>query len=128
MVLYLNTTYDNTLILGIGKKLNVSPDIVETYRFSSQKNHYVLWYLDRFLTKHHFTLSSFVTIVVCVGEGRFSALRVGITISNTLGAVLHIPVYGIRRTDWEKNHFQKNNFILPIPYYNKEPNLTFSKK
>ncbi len=75
---------------------------------------------------------------VCVvnGPGRFSFLRSGVILANTLGFALKIPIIGIYRDDFKtKNDFIKKGlgklkkqkkFVLVVPEYGKEPNITRS--
>ena len=88
-------------------------------------------------------------VLVVVGPGRFSALRVGVTVANTLGWGLGIPVLGVesiqgvlsiedKRKYWQeieklitvniKKMFKKKKFDkFIVPEYGQEPNITLKK-
>jgi tRNA threonylcarbamoyl adenosine modification protein YeaZ len=54
----------------------------------------VLPMIDEILGKHKIELKDFTGIKVNPGPGSFTGLRVGISIANTLGFLLKIPVNG----------------------------------
>lgn len=77
----------------------------------------------------------FSNIVVVTGPGRFSGIRHGVTIANTLGFAWDISVIGVEKRDKENLKMlvrrgaqqlqtQKNFSTLVIPAYGKEPNIT----
>lgn len=69
-------------------------------------------------------------ITVVKGPGSFSSIRIGVTIANTLAYALKIPVYGVKnRFTLKEIHFSmKCGVELVTPFYEKEPNITFSIK
>jgi len=48
--------------------------------------------LEHFLSKNKKKLTDITGIAVVVGKGRFTATRVAVTVTNTLGHALNIPV------------------------------------
>lgn len=54
----------------------------------------VLPLIERLLDEHKLKLSDISAIHVNPGPGSFTGLRVGITIANTLGFLLQVPVNG----------------------------------
>ena len=57
-----------------------------------RKGQLVLPFVEALLKEHHLQLSDLTGIEVNQGPGSFTGLRVGITIANTLGFLLSIPV------------------------------------
>lgn len=58
--------------------------------------------------------------------GSFTSLRIGVATANALGYALQIPVVGTAKA--EKNTSGKLAFSVVEPLYNKNPDITVSKK
>ncbi|MBU1164032.1 tRNA (adenosine(37)-N6)-threonylcarbamoyltransferase complex dimerization subunit type 1 TsaB [Patescibacteria group bacterium] len=87
------------------------------------------------IEKLNINLNKLKGIIVIIGPGSFTALRIGATVANTLSWSLKIPVVGIKQTDLDQvviksekliSKIKNNKFV--IPHYGKEPNITKSKK
>lgn len=59
-----------------------------------RKAQVVLPMIEQLLNDHHVSLTDISAIEVNSGPGSFTGLRVGITIANTLGYLLKVPVNG----------------------------------
>ena len=59
-----------------------------------KKAQVVLKLIDKLLTKHKLNIHHLNAIKVNTGPGSFTGLRVGISIANTLGVFLKIPING----------------------------------
>lgn len=109
-----------------------------------QKTHDYIWqsdmklakllpgYLNRLLEKHSKTWLDIKAIGVYEGPGSFTGIRIGLTIMNTIADSQQIPIVGGRGDDWknvvlEKIREGKNEKIV-MPFYNREANITISKK
>lgn len=62
----------------------------------------VLENIDKLLKKRQKKLKSVKTILVNQGPGSYTGTRVGITIANTLGWSLNIPVFGYSGKDFKE--------------------------
>lgn len=58
----------------------------------TRKAQVVLPLIEKALKKHEITFSDIAKLYAPVGPGSFTGLRVGASIVNTLGTVLHIPI------------------------------------
>ncbi len=131
MILYINTSQRENIEFAIIKDREV---------FLLQKNtglkqsEQALFLLDSFLKKNKIKLSNISRIVVNRGPGSFTAVRLGIVLANTLSFALNIPVVGVDNLELKnkedylglsKLKFGKD-FIKP--YYDREPDITKSKK
>lgn len=55
--------------------------------------------LNNFLSKNKKKLTDIIGIAVVVGKGRFTATRIAVTVVNTLGYALKIPVVSVISND-----------------------------
>ena len=78
-------------------------------------------------------------LFVVRGPGRFTALRVGITVVNTLGFLLKVPIYTMKSSELREDlSFGKmlaeldfedmEKFDIVEPFYDKPPKITPPKK
>jgi tRNA threonylcarbamoyladenosine biosynthesis protein TsaB len=58
------------------------------------KSQMVLPLIEDILREHNLKLTDITAITVATGPGSFTGLRVGATVSNALGYLLHVPVNG----------------------------------
>lgn len=91
MKLYIDTSSREKIIIGIDGQLFEASATKE----KSQK---LLPFIDQVLNKEKITVSDLTEIEVNTGPGSFTGLRVGVSVANTLGWALGIPVNG-RRLD-----------------------------
>ena len=83
----------------------------------------VLRNIKKLLEKHKKKLVDIKAILVNAGPGSFTGVRVGVTVANTLGWTLNIPVIGYRDGELDKllsRKFTQTKFSKPVlPYYSK---------
>lgn len=60
------------------------------------KSQTLLPLIEELLNEHHVKLSDITEIEVHIGSGSFTGVRVGCSVANALGLLLHIPVNGKR--------------------------------
>lgn len=81
------------------KEVNISltidgKEVGEKCPLDTRKAQVVLPMLEELLKKHELSLKDITEIKVNPGPGSFTGIRVGLTIANTLGYLLNIPVNG----------------------------------
>lgn len=87
MKLYIDTSSSEKIIIGINKKRFET----NARRGTSQK---LLAFIDEILKKEKVTLKEIDEIKINTGPGSFTGLRVGVSVANTLGWSLKVPVNG----------------------------------
>ena len=119
MVLSINTIERNKIELGLFDNKSHRCFEFETERQSED----LLVAIDGILKNHQLKLKNLKAILVNRGPGSFTGTRVGVTVANTLGWILDIPVVGYRNGELEETPMRKINqskFSKPvIPYYIK---------
>lgn len=85
MKLYINTGNSERVIVGIdGKKIEKDA--------RDKKSQILLQLIEEELRKHGKGTKDITEIEVFLGPGSFTGLRVGVSVANTLGWVLGVPV------------------------------------
>lgn len=84
MKLTIDTTKRDTMTLFLGDKK------FETQRTEHSQS--ILQFLEEILQKEQKSLSDIAEIETAQGSGSFTGLRVGMSIAQTLGWLLHVPV------------------------------------
>jgi tRNA threonylcarbamoyladenosine biosynthesis protein TsaB len=87
MKLFIDTSSSEKIIVGLGGKRYEA----EARKDKSQK---LLPFINKLLKSKNKTINDITEIEVNTGPGSFTGLRVGVSIANTLGWVLGIPVNG----------------------------------
>jgi tRNA threonylcarbamoyladenosine biosynthesis protein TsaB len=85
-------TSDNKRII-VGLRMDGKEDLIEQ-ELGKQRAQVVLPLIEKLLLKHQLSLKDLSGIEVHTGPGSFTGLRVGISIANTLGYTLKIPING----------------------------------
>jgi tRNA threonylcarbamoyladenosine biosynthesis protein TsaB len=91
-VLFIDTSSNKEVKVGLeidGKKYLVEQAI------DHRKAQAVLPIVEKLLQNHHLRLEDITNIEVNPGPGSFTGVRVGVTIANTLGFLLKVPVNGL---------------------------------
>ena len=132
-ILIINTIDRNSIELGIYQK-----DELRCFEFETEKpldwlpkgargkqSEDLLPAIDGILKKEKLSLQDINSVLVNQGPGSYTGVRVGVTVANTLGWSLNIPVYGYREGELEKileklstSKISKFSKIV-LPYYSK---------
>jgi tRNA threonylcarbamoyl adenosine modification protein YeaZ len=95
--------------------------IIETQNQSTD----LLPLIDKFLKNNQIKLNDLTGILVNLGPGSFTGVRIGVTTANALAWSLNIPVFGFREGDLEKtieklkNSKEKEFSKSVLPLYEK---------
>jgi len=132
LFIFRKSSEESSLVLWDGKK-RYTKKIKETP--GVRKN--VLKEIDSFLCTRKVLPALLLGVVVYSGPGQFSFLRTSISIANTFGYALKIPVIGVEESEYTngKDFFivglekiQKIKEFFPVaPAYGKDPNITRSR-
>ena len=87
MILYIDTSDRETITVGIGEKRFET----NARDGASQK---LLVFIEEILIKEGQSMKDISEIEVNTGPGSFTGLRVGVSVANTIGWALGIPVNG----------------------------------
>ena len=95
--------------------------------------------VDKLLKQHKVLPKNLGLIIVCIGPGSFTGIRVGVATANAMAFVLDVPIIGIKAKNksivritqegfalFKKGKIRKG--IIARPFYNKKPNITTPKK
>jgi len=104
------------------------------YFKGEQKGEDLLEKVARIFNQFKLKIKALKGIIVTVGPGSFTGIRIGLTLANTLGYLLKIPVVGLKTSEFKTPKQALNlgykklkgpSFVKP--FYGKEPNITFPK-
>jgi len=80
------------------------------------------------LAKSEATWSDLTGIIVYLGPGSFTGLRIGAAVANTIAYAQEVPIVGTRGEMWLSRGLQRlkqgENDKQVIPYYGAEANIT----
>lgn len=88
MTLYIDTSDKDKIVVGIDNEMFEADAKTE----KSQK---LLPFINEVLKKKKITFKDLTEIKVATGPGSFTGLRVGVSVAQTIGWVLDIPVNGL---------------------------------
>jgi len=88
--------------------------------------------IETLLTKNKLSLPDLTGIIVYLGPGSFTGLRIGITVANTLAYSLNIPNAGAEGEDWIEPALAKLKTTADastlMPEYGSEAHITLPRK
>lgn len=93
MILFLDTSSENTTV----KILDYKGEVLDQKIWLSKKNQSeeLLFEIDRLIAKNKLSKSDIAKIIVVVGPGSYTGLRVGLSTANALAFGLNIPIFGV---------------------------------
>ncbi|HWY79119.1 MAG TPA: tRNA (adenosine(37)-N6)-threonylcarbamoyltransferase complex dimerization subunit type 1 TsaB [Candidatus Sulfotelmatobacter sp.] len=89
VILIIDTTNNKEMTVGL--RID-NKEIIKKQSLDTRKAQVVLPMLEGLLKTHKLNLKEITAIEVNPGPGSFTGIRVGLSIANTLGFLLHIPV------------------------------------
>lgn len=121
MILIIDTTERYMIKLGLFNKK------IEWHEFKTERqSEDLLIFLDKILKDNGLKTGNIDAILVNIGPGSFTGVRVGVTVANTLSWSLNIPVLGYRdekintAVDKIKSIKAKNFSKIVLPYYGEK--------
>jgi tRNA A37 threonylcarbamoyladenosine modification protein TsaB len=121
MKLYLSAPDMEKIIIRLEENKKIIAQIEEKHENEQAENFLLL--IDKILTKNKLKLDDIKEIQVENTGKSFSALRLVISIANTLAYAKKIPIKGLKGKNLK---FSSGELVKPI--YNREPNITVPNK
>ncbi len=130
MILILDTADNKEVFLGLwqdGWKAKIS------WEAGRNLSADILTKLEKLFAKAGKEFKETTGVIVDVGPGSFTGLRIGLSVANTFAYSLDIPIAGVSETDSLSSLVEAGLKILEnkkgftgsvIPVYGREPNIT----
>ena len=130
MELQINTINNNCEEIEIKLVSNKKIKAQKLIKARGQQAEKLLPGIEKLLSEKNLNIKKIKRIKVVNNGGSFTSLRIGVITANTLGYALGIPVIDFKQDLARLTNFLKNkkNFTIIKPAYNREPNITISKK
>lgn len=93
MITVLLDSSNTKLTVGLAEEKKLVDYI--SYESWQQQSEYMVDELDKLLTKHNYSRKDIKDIVVAVGPGSYTGVRIAITIAKVMALALSIPVYEV---------------------------------
>ena len=136
MILIINTSQFDKLQVALFKDNKSIKKISKSSRFAHEE--ILIKSLDSLFTITQIKPAELTGIIVVSGPGSFSALRIGLSVANTLAWQLNIPIAGVNNKlfkNWQELYevgsdllVKQAGFKLILPNYGKEPNINVKDK
>jgi len=136
MFLYINTLQTRKITLA----LFFNPQKIYWFekKEEGRERENVLEILEKALVRQNKKASDLRGIVVVNGPGSFVGIRIALSVANTLGWALSIPVCGVSFFPGQSNEslikkgwpqiVRRKKFKMVFPFYGQGPNITIVKK
>lgn len=132
MILIINTADSEKVIIGLANNLGLLKK--KQFNAKYQQSEKLLPAITKLLASAKVSLKDLRGVIVVIGPGPFTALRVGVVTANTLAYSLQVPNIGFKLDQFDtlddlalKGMVQLrklSKFRLLNPFYAKEPNIT----
>ena len=110
----------------------------KVWRAKTHQSEELLPAVDKLLKQNKLKTEDLGLIVVNIGPGSFTGIRVGVATANAFGFALNISVVGIKARDIDIEKIMQKGFdlykkgktkkgIIARPFYDKKPNITTPK-
>ncbi|PIS04631.1 MAG: tRNA (adenosine(37)-N6)-threonylcarbamoyltransferase complex dimerization subunit type 1 TsaB [Candidatus Buchananbacteria bacterium CG10_big_fil_rev_8_21_14_0_10_42_9] len=135
MLLFINSVSSRGAV-ALAKK---NATIIKAKKFTTdrKKSELVLQNIDELLKSTKIPLKKISGIIVVTGPGPFTAIRVGVSVANTLAWVLHCNVVGVSNTAGTNledliaegiKQLARHKTKTAKPLYGQPPNISQPKK
>ena len=88
--------------------------------------------IQELLAVHKYSWGDLRGVVIFIGPGSFTGLRIGISVANALAVSLQLPIIGVTDNDWPSRGINRllsgENDCLATPEYGSPPHITLPKK
>jgi hypothetical protein len=132
LVLIINTAFLEKISLILSDGFAFRKKVVRAH---SDK---ILFFIDKLLQKNKIKIDDIKGVIAVSGPGSFTAVRLGVTVANTFGFALHVPVADMKLTEFKNDQelikigFQQLRKTkvgkIVFPFYGGEPNITKPRK
>jgi tRNA threonylcarbamoyl adenosine modification protein YeaZ len=94
--------------------------------------------IDKLLKQNKVKTENLGLIIVCIGPGSFTGIRIGVATANAFAFGLDVPVIGVKKEEnitavikkgmesYKSKKYKKDG--IASPFYDKAPNITTPKK
>lgn len=133
MVLLINTAIEKKIILALKEREKIIKKEIKIKGGQAEK---IISELNKFLNEHKVDIDEIEGIVAITGPGKFTSLRVGVSMANAMAFSLNIPVVGIslNQANALRDMFSVSEYKLKktgehiiVPFYGQEPHITVNK-
>ncbi len=136
MFLFINSLQEKKISLALFENPSHIKWFEEIIKNKSKEN--ILAILDKAIKQSKKKIKNLQGIIIVNGPGSFVGIRIVLSVANTLGWVLSIPVKGVNisegitNTDLIKKSWsqisKRKKYRAVQPFYNREPNITIVKQ
>lgn len=99
-----------------------SDQLCQSFDDDGELSKFLLMRIDQLLKKYHFAVKDLGAVIVATGPGRFTAIKVGLAVANTLAWSVGCKVYGVT-TDQLPKTAEDINRIMHQPNRLAKPTL-----
>ena len=132
MYLIIENSKSDKTILALGEDNKIIKKIEKKRDFHKSEN--LLFLIDKLLKQAKTKIGDLEGIIVILGPGSFTALRISCVIANTISYTEKTSLYGFKQDEYKKleDLLKKVKTKKPKeylePFYGKPPNITKPKR
>ena len=136
MFLFINSLQEKKISLALFKNPSHIQWFEKAVKNKSKEN--ILIILDKALKQSKKRIKDIHGIIVVNGPGSFVGIRIALSVANTLGWVLSIPVKGVNLSKGKTNNdlikkswsqiCKRKKYRAVQPFYDQEPNISIVKQ
>lgn len=135
MILIIDSSQFDKTQIALANNIKIIKKITAPSRFAHEE--VIIKLLDNLFAISKLSPWDLKGIIVVNGPGSFSALRIGLSVANTLAWQLNIPIVGVDNKlfkNWQELYkvgmkllSHQHDFKIVIPNYGKQPNINNKK-